>query len=540
MKSGIYSSKYFIGISLLLLLIFTGIALVLKDKFTSRTERISTDFATQIFKLQSLVLRDEFNNILEGHQTAKELVAQIKTDADLEHALPGLSKLLTGGPKVSNGWYAIVRKQDTLIRWIDKTTGETKAADPRLENWILECIRSSDTTRNKGDLIQVADALHWVEASMHPIQGTVTLFFGIDIQLSELQQHLWTVNGEGRAIATIVDNRGYYISNPEETLVGTKLPDSLMKFSGQTMLADSVSSYEANYSSFLQLPVIRYYTPFRVGSMNWTMIVDTPLFLVVEDTQAIERYILIIFVTSALIILFFVGISQAKWQQEFMLRQEAEMSKQRLTLEKQALLLTTEKQKTENALLQLDKLKEKVDPHFLFNSLTSLNGLIEEQPELAKSFVVKLSRVYRYVLDPPESGLAEVSQEMRFANEYFFLLQIRFGAALAPLSIDIHKDHTNTLLPFMSIQTLIENAVKHNVVSKSAPLQIDIKSNHEGIIVTNNLQLRQDQKTSGKHGLKYLEKTFTFFKVSGFKYGIEGDKFVCFLPLVKLQNTLAP
>lgn len=524
----------------MLLLIFTGIAFVLKDKFTSRTERISTDFATQIFKLQALVLRDEFNNVLEGYHTAQELAAQTKTNADLDHALPGLSKLLTGGPNVSNGWYAIVRKQDTLIRWIDKTTEEIQPADPRLETWILERIRSSDTTSRKGSLIKIGNALHWIEASRHSIQGSATLFFGIDLKLSELQQHLWNANSEGRAISTIVDASGYYISNPEETLVGTKVPDSLMKSKGQTMLADSLSSYEASYSSYLQLPVIRYYTPFYIGSMNWTMIVDTPLFVVAEDTQAIERYTLMIFFASALIILFFIGISQAKWQKEFMLRQEAEMSEQRLSLEKQALLLTTEKQKTENALLQLDKLKEKVDPHFLFNSLTSLNGLIDERPELAKSFVVKLSRVYRYVLDPPESGLAEASQEMRFANEYFFLLQIRFGAALAPLSIDINQEHSNALLPFMSIQTLVENAVKHNVVSKSNPLQIRIESNDDGILVTNNLQLRQDQKTSGKHGLKYLEKTFAFFKVSGFKYGIEGDKFVCFLPLVKLENPLAP
>lgn len=540
MKPGIYSSKYFIGLSVLVLLLFTGIALVLKDKFTARTEQISTGFATQTFKLHSLLLRDEFNDILKGLQTAEELAAQITTEEDLERALPGLSKLLTGGTNVSNGWYAIAKGQDTLVRWIDKTTTRTRAADPALKKWILERIRSNDTLSRNGSLIRIADSLHWVEASKRSIKGFGTLFFGLDIKLSELQQHLWNVRGAGRATATIIDRSGYYISNPEDKLVGTKAPDSLIRSRGQTMLADSVSSYKTSYSSYLQLPVIRYYTPFRAGSMNWTMIVDTPLFVVVEDTQAIERYMLIIFIASALVILFFIGISQAKWQKEFMLRQEAEMSKQRLSIETQALMLTTEKQKTENALLQLDKLKEKVDPHFLFNSLTSLNALIEERPDLAKSFVVKLSRVYRYVLDPPENGLAEVSQEMRFANEYFFLLQIRFGSALAPLSIDIHKDHLNAFLPFMSIQTLVENAVKHNIVSKSDPLHIRIESVDNGIRVTNNLQLRQDQKTSGKHGLKYLEKTFAFFKVSGFKYGKEGNHFVCILPLVKRKNPLAP
>lgn len=538
MKSGIYSSKYFIGISVLVLLIFTGIALVLKEKFSSRTERITIDIATQIFQLQSLVLRDEFNIILEGLQRTDELAIQMKTRAELQHALPLFNKLLTRDPNVGNGWYAIVSKQDTLIHWIDKRTKQPKTARPVLKNWIIEQIRNSDTTSQNGGLISIADSLHWVEASRHPIQDSGTIFLGIDINLSELHRHLWNV--KGKAIATIVDNSGYYISSPEEKLVGTKVPDSLMTLKGKTVLPDSVSSYEASYSSYLQLPVIRYYTPFRIGSMNCTLIVDTPLLVVVEETQAIERYTLVIFFSSALVILFFIGIFQARWQKEFMLRQEAEISKQRLSLETQALMLTTEKQKTENALLQLDKLKEKVDPHFLFNSLTSLNGLIEEQPEMAKSFVVKLSRVYRYVLDPPESGLAEVSREMKFATEYFFLLQIRFGSALSPLSINIQENHLNRLLPFMSIQTLVENAIKHNVVSKSSPLHIHIESTDDGIRVSNNLQLRQGQKTSGKHGLKYLEKTFAFFRVSGFKYGIEGNYFVCFLPLGKMENPLTP
>lgn len=538
MKSGIYSSKYFIGISALVLLIFTGIALILKDKFTSRTERITIEIANQIFQLQSLVLRDEFNIILEGLQTTEELATQIKTRTDLQHALPLFNKLLTREPNVGNGWYAVVSKQDTSIHWIDKRTKKTKEASPDLKNWIIEHIRNSDTAGRNGSLISIADSLHWVEASRHPIQDSEAIFFGIDINLSGLHQHLWNV--KGKAIATIVDNSGYYISSPEEKLVGTKVPDSLMTLQGKTVLSDSVSSYEASYSSYLQLPVIRFYTPFRIGSMNWTMIVDTPLLVVVEDTQAIERYTLIVFFGCALVILFFIGLFQARWQKEFMLRQEAEMSKQRLSLETQALMLTTEKQKTENALLQLDKLKEKVDPHFLFNSLTSLNGLIEEQPEMAKSFVVKLSRVYRYVLDPPESGLAEVSREMKFATEYFFLLQIRFGSALSPLSLNIQEDHLKRLLPFMSIQTLVENAIKHNIVSKSNPLHIRIESRDDGILVSNNLQLRQGQKTSGKHGLKYLEKTFAFFRVSGFQYGIEGNQFVCFLPLGKMENPLTP
>lgn len=540
MKSGIYGSKYFIAISAFVLLVFTGIATVLRGKFNARTEQISKDIGTQTFQLKSLALREEFNSILKGLYTAEELAIQTRGIASTEQILPGLTKLLTGGAAIGDAWYVEIKDRDTLVKSIDKATQGIKPAHPDLRAWILTQVRNKKTKDPSGALVRIDDSLHWIEPSAYHFQGSGTIVFGIDISLTDLQKHLWNVNEKGRATATIIDSSGYYISNPEEELVGTRVPDSLMRLSGEVRLADSLSSYETTYSSFLQVPVIRYYTPFRVGSMDWTMVVDTPLFVVIEDTQAIERYAMLIFVASALIILLLIALAQAKWQKEFMLRQEAEMTKQRLSLEKQALMLTTERQKTENALLQLDKLKEKVDPHFLFNSLTSLNALIEEKPELAKSFVVKLSRVYRYVLDPPESGLAKLSQEMRFATEYFFLLQIRFGSSLLPLATEIRDEHQNALLPFMSIQILVENAVKHNIVSKASPLHIRIECLDNGIMVTNNLQLRQDQRASGKHGLKYLQKTFAFFGVSGFQYELTGDTFVCSLPFINSKDIPTP
>jgi len=522
------------------LVIFAAMAVVLEHKFTSRTETIREDIASQSFRTTTLIIHNEFSKVLAGLNTAEELAAQLRSQEDLEKAIPAFTKLLTRQQDVTDGWYAIVRGPDTLIRWIDKRSKAARPADRVLKSWIKEKIKmDSHTAKRSGDIIRIADTLHWVEAAGHRVPG-VAFFFGIDINLQSLQRHLSNTEERIQAISTIVDNRGYYISSPEQELVGTKVPDSLKRLNGKTLMKDKVSTYEESYSGYLRLPVDRFYTPFRVRSMNWTLIVDSPLFLAVEDTQAIGRYILVIFVASALIILLLIGLAQAKWQKEFMLRQEAEMTKQRLSLEKQALMLTTEKQKTENALLQLDKLKEKVDPHFLFNSLTSLNALIEEKPELAKSFVVKLSRVYRYVLDPPESGLATLSQEMRFATEYFFLLQIRFGSSLVPLTTNIRDEHQTALLPFMSIQILLENAVKHNIVSKASPLHIRIESLNNGIMVTNNLQLRQDQRASGKHGLKYLRKTFTFFGVSGFQYEITGDTFVCFLPFINSEDILTP
>ncbi|MGY0038483.1 histidine kinase [Pedobacter sp. NJ-S-72] len=329
-------------------------------------------------------------------------------------------------------------------------------------------------------------------------------------------------DSKSRASIYIIDDKGHYITNPDEKLIGKRISGEV-KRAGNLKMADSISTYEIGNSAYLQIPVFRFYAPLNLSGMKLTMVVETAVLVVDEEVRAIEKYVMIMFIVTTLIILILIEWSHAKWQKQFILRQLAEVAAAR--------------QEKENAVLQLDKLKEKLDPHFLFNSLSSLNGLIEEQPDLAKAFVVKLSRVYRYVLDPTPNGLEEVSREVRFASEYFFLLKIRFGEALASLEIDLNEQHSSAYIPFMSVQTLVENAIKHNVVSKLKPLHISIRSEGDGLLVTNNLQLRPDVKDSGKQGLKYLQSIYAHFGDLHLTYGIENGAYKCFLPLIKKPPT---
>ncbi len=539
MKFGIYSSRYFIGIGIFILLSFTGLGLFISHKLNAQTERISTDMATKVYQLKSNIMKAEFEGFITGLNNAELLIRNTNSRQELLGEKKLLEAQLLSHPEINTVWYTVLTGRDTANRFIHKQGAKYFYPSMKAyqKNWADSLMQRGDFRKIRSKLIQVADSLHWLISSRYKLADSSWVVLGLDINIKELQRYLWSVDTIGRASAFVTDEQGYYVTGPEEQLIGTKLSGLLTPRSGKIRLADSLSTYEFTNSSYLQLPVLRYYTPLIIAGMNWTMVIDTPLFVVDEDVKVIEDYVFYLLASAALIILFLIAWSQSKWQKEFMLRQQAELKRRELLAETQVLNLVAERQQKENALLQLNALKQKVNPHFLFNSLSSLNALIVQDPELAKSFVVKLSRVYRYVLESYPNGLATVEEELLFLKEYFFLLKIRFGDALHPLDLDISADLQRCSIPFMSLQTLIENAVKHNVLSKTRPLQIKIQNLGDVIVVSNNLQLRNDVSDSGKQGLNYLKSTYAFFGNNALKFGIEGSYYKCYLPVLKVTES---
>ncbi|QMU28569.1 sensor histidine kinase [Adhaeribacter radiodurans] len=150
---------------------------------------------------------------------------------------------------------------------------------------------------------------------------------------------------------------------------------------------------------------------------------------------------------------------------------------------------------------QLDSLKNQVSPHFLFNSLNTLSGLIEEDPKRALRFVDELSQIYRYLLQSNEKELIPLDQELEFIQAYFYLLQTRFEKGVF-LIVEVAPELKVYLIPPLTLQILLENAVKHNIISETAPLHIRIYSdNFNNLLVENNLQKRSTAVFSNKMGL---------------------------------------
>lgn len=176
-------------------------------------------------------------------------------------------------------------------------------------------------------------------------------------------------------------------------------------------------------------------------------------------------------------------------------------------------LIQSERLKRQVAAVQLENLINQVNPHFLFNSLTSLSSLIGDDPDLARKFVGQLSKVYRYVLQHREKELVSLSEEALFIRSYTFLLEARYQQGI---KIDLSPAllHENRKIVPVTLQILIENAIKHNMISANTPLHIWISIENEHLIVGNSLNLRPSVPESNRSGLANLVKLYGFLSTN--------------------------
>jgi LytS/YehU family sensor histidine kinase len=149
--------------------------------------------------------------------------------------------------------------------------------------------------------------------------------------------------------------------------------------------------------------------------------------------------------------------------------------------------LEAEKYHKESLVAKYEALKNQVNPHFLFNSLNALTNLVYDDKQKASMFIKQLEEVYRYVLGSKDKGLVPLKEELEFLRAYLFLQQIRFGNKL---SVTFDFSETDLQVAPLAVQMLIENAIKHNIVSESDPLKIRIFQEGDFVVVQNNLQLR--------------------------------------------------
>jgi sensor histidine kinase YesM len=181
---------------------------------------------------------------------------------------------------------------------------------------------------------------------------------------------------------------------------------------------------------------------------------------------------------------------------------------------------------------EFDTLKNQVNPHFLFNCFNTLSSLIAIDKGRAEQFLNELSKVYRYLLRNNEEGLGTVESEINFMRSYFQLLQTRHSDSIR-LNIEIDKRYYSYLLPSLTLQLLVENVVKHNALSKTNPLVIDIFTTAGNkLVVNNNLQRRTAAVPSNKVGLENIKAKYGLLKQKGFQVMEDGKNFTVVLPLI--------
>jgi len=199
-------------------------------------------------------------------------------------------------------------------------------------------------------------------------------------------------------------------------------------------------------------------------------------------------------------------------------------------LEKRDILIREEKLKTEIIKLEYEALKNQVNPHFLFNSLNTLTSLVAENDKAVK-FIKNLADVYRFVLDQKDKEIVSLDSEIQFVQSYLYLHKIRFGNNL---DLDIHVQSLNKMVVPLSVQMLVENSIKHNIISVDDPLKIKIYEEPDYVIVENNLQLKSVVHDSSKIGLKNIQSRYAYLTDKKFIVESKPDCFIVKVPLLEM------
>jgi len=197
----------------------------------------------------------------------------------------------------------------------------------------------------------------------------------------------------------------------------------------------------------------------------------------------------------------------------------------------QAGKIQLQKEKTVRIYTEHESLKSQIGPHFLFNSLNVLNGLISENPDKAQQFVGELSSVYRYVLEQNDKPLVSLREEIDFSRTYMNLVQKRYEDGLEFEIEDNFPEEGFQMVP-LSLQILLENCIKHNRISTEEPLKVTVYIENDYLLVKNNLQIKNQMHNSTGKGLQNIINRYKSFTRKNFEISQTADEFIVKIPLL--------
>ena len=193
--------------------------------------------------------------------------------------------------------------------------------------------------------------------------------------------------------------------------------------------------------------------------------------------------------------------------------------------------VVSQKLRKENLASELSALRAHIDPHFLFNSFNVLSGLIEEDKDKAQDFLTGLSKIYRYILEQRHEDTSTVEDELSFAKRYLDLQRTRFENSIF-LKTDIDRVLLQKKIPSLSLQLLLENAIKHNAFDLQQPLSISITADVNNLIISNNRKARGHINGSNKMGLQNIKDRYKLMSSRDIKITAASDRFTVQLPLI--------
>lgn len=350
-------------------------------------------------------------------------------------------------------------------------------------------------------------------------------YTGIDIDLMKLHAIIAENKDLTTAYISIFSNNMRYIYHPDEKRIGQYAVGRELSEGGGVREFGVVANAGKVHSDYLGLEVYKYVDIINLGGhseLSFFAYVPNLGFAEFIDALALELLLLALLALVCFVLIFIVGVK--RWRGEFVSRQEVEQKNLKLQLE-------NEQQRNDVITSELENLKSGLNPHFLFNSLSSLIILVKRDTTLAAEFARSLSRLYRYLLDYQNRSVVALEEELRFAEDYVFLQQIRFKNKLF-VDFSLPVDFLERNVPTISLQTLIENAVKHNEISKLNPLHIKVYVDNEYLVVENNIIELSSKEDSTGIGQANLSARYSYLSDKSCQFYSENDNYFARIPLI--------
>jgi len=314
-----------------------------------------------------------------------------------------------------------------------------------------------------------------------------------------------------------------------DELIGSRLPNGLLFIS---VLAMVTGIWEFNRLTEQKLPYLRLLVRGKIhpllllfgGSLaGVSLVTSTALWaltlLSIPDLAWDRQHLILIFAFGFRVNLFLNCVNAIYYYMERLRKTQLEASQL----------------KKANMEAQFEALRNQINPHFLFNCLNALSTLVYRDAELSATFISQLSNVYRYLLYNQEKKVVTLREELSFLDSYLYLLKIRFGENIL-INREVARENEELHVAPAALQLLIENAIKHNVVSSRHPLHIDILSVNGSVEVRNNLQEKTIKEESTFIGLQNLRKRYEFLTDVPVRVEKSDSAFKVTLPLIKVES----
>jgi ligand-binding sensor domain-containing protein len=195
-------------------------------------------------------------------------------------------------------------------------------------------------------------------------------------------------------------------------------------------------------------------------------------------------------------------------------------------------LIREENLSREKIIFQFETLKSQVNPHFLFNSFSTLSAIIDEDREMALDYIQKLSVFFRNILEYQDKSLITLKEELALADTYYYLQKKRYGPSFS-VTYDLSPEHLSTYIPPLTLQMILENAVKHNIISTEKPLSVRVYSEGDTLVISNPNQPRPDAAVSTGIGLKNIMNRYRLLADKGIEIRGTSQTYTVILPVIK-------